>query len=150
MRGSQQVNTSANRFGAERLVLVPRLIASTAAVSAPTVATTAVEPATAISVVTVVSVSESPVVAAGRPGSATTPATTEAENEACDHGEHDYGHNNKEHSHPNSPFTGFPRFRLQSTLGCSAVTTRSGMVRPQAFTMPGYRHQVSGIRNCRG
>src|SRR5215204_4071274 len=75
---------------------------------------------------------------------ATTPATTEAENEACDHGEHDYGHNNKKHSHPNSPFTGFPRFRLQSTLGCSAVTTRSGMVKA-----PGLHHaglQASGFR----
>ena len=145
MRGSQQVNTSANRFGAERLVLVPRLIASTAAtVSATTVATTAVEPATAISVVTVVSVSETPVVAAGRPGSATTPATTEAENEACDHSEHDYGHNNKEHSHPNSPFTGFPRFRLQSTLGCSAVTTRSGMVKAWGLHHAGL--QASGFR----
>ena len=83
-----------------------RLIASSA---------TTVEPATAISVVTMVSVSEAPVVTARRPAFAASTATTGAENEAYDHGDHDYCHDYEEHSHPNSPFTGFPRFRLQLT-----------------------------------
>ena len=77
--------------------MVVRLIASTPT----TVTATTVEPATAISVVTLVSVSETPVVAARRPASAASTATTGAENEACDHGDHDYRHDYKEHSHPN-------------------------------------------------
>jgi hypothetical protein len=63
--------------------------------------------------VTVVSVSETSIVAARRSTSAASTATTGAENEAYDHGDHDYRHDYKEHFHPNSPFTGFPRFRLQ-------------------------------------
>ena len=91
-----------------------RLIASTATTVAATTAI-AVEPTTAISVVTVVSVFEAPIVAARCPASAGSTATTRAENEAYDEGDHDYCHNYEEHSHPNSPFTGFPRFRLQLT-----------------------------------
>jgi len=83
-----------------------RLIASTAI---------SVEPTTAISVVTMVSVFEAPIVAARCPAFAGSSATTGAENEAYDQGDHDYCHNYEEHSHPNSPFTGFPRFRLQLT-----------------------------------
>src|SRR5215208_1067349 len=56
-----------------------------------------------------VSVSETSVVAARRPASAASSATTTgAQNEACDHGDHAYRHDYKEHSHPNSPFTGSP------------------------------------------
>ena len=58
-----------------------RLIASTVT------ATIAVEPTTAISVVTMVS--EASVVAARRPTAAASTATTGAENEAYDHGDHD-------------------------------------------------------------
>ena len=58
-----------------------RLIASAA------IAATTVEPATAISVVTMVS--EASVVAARRPTAAASTATTGAENEAYDHGDHD-------------------------------------------------------------
>src|SRR5215211_5868677 len=102
-----------SRFG-EAVRVVPRLIASsptTVAATTTAIASTTVEPATAISVVTMVS--ETSVVAARRPASAASTATTGAENEAYDHGDHDYRHNYEEHSHPNSPFTGFPRFRLQ-------------------------------------
>jgi hypothetical protein len=95
-----------SRFG-EAVRVVPRLIAS----SPTAIAATTVEPATAISVVTMVS--EASVVAARRPTAAACTATTGAENEAYDHGDHDYRHKCEEHSHPNSPFTGFPRFRLQ-------------------------------------
>ena len=84
-----------------------RLIATTVTTTA-----IAVEPTTAISVVTVVSVFEAPIVAARCPASAGSTTTTGAENEAYDQGDHDYCHNYEEHSHPNSPFTGFPRFRL--------------------------------------
>ena len=80
MRDVQEVYTSANRFREERSGVVVRLIASS-----PTTVT-------AISVLTLVSVSETPVVAARRPASATYTATTGAENEACDHGDHDYRH----------------------------------------------------------
>ena len=89
-----------------------RLIASTVTT---VTATIAVEPTTAISVVTMVSVFEAPIVAARCPASAGSTATTGAENEAYDEGDHEYCHNYEEHSHPNSPFTGFPRFRLQLT-----------------------------------
>jgi hypothetical protein len=111
----QEVYTVANRFKVERRGVVLRLIASTTTTVAATtaIASPTVEPATAISVVTVVSVSEAPVVAARRPASAASTATTGAENEAYDHGDHDYRHDYEEHSHPNSPFRGFPRFRLQ-------------------------------------
>jgi hypothetical protein len=88
----------------------PTTVAATTAIASPTV-----ERATAISVVTVVSVSETPVVAACRPTSAASSSTPGAENEAYDHGDHDYRHNHEKHSHPNSPFTGFPRCRLQHT-----------------------------------
>jgi hypothetical protein len=60
-------------------------------------------------------VSETSVVAARRSASAASTATPGAENEAYDHGDHDYRHDYEEHPHPNSPFTGFPRFRLQPT-----------------------------------
>src|SRR5687768_8727079 len=124
MRHLQEVYTSANRFSAGRWGVGLRLIASsptTVAATSSTVATSAiasptVEPTTAISVVTMVSVSEISVVTARRPASAASSATTTgAQNEACDHGDHDYRHNYEVHSHPNSPFTGFPRFRLQLT-----------------------------------
>ena len=110
MRGVQEVYTSANRFREERSGVVVRLIASSPTVTATTAAipSTTVEPATAISVVTLVSVSETPVVAARRPASATSTATTGAENEACDHGDHDYRHDYKEHSHPNPSFAYSP------------------------------------------
>ena len=88
-----------------------RLIASTATTVAATTAIT-VEPTTAISVMTMGPVFEAPIVAARCPAST---ATTGAENEAYDEGDHEYCHNYEEHSHPNSPFTGFPRFRLQLT-----------------------------------
>ena len=89
--------------------MVVRLIASSPTVTATTaIASPTVEPATAISVVTMVSVSETPVVAARRPASATSTATTGAENEACDHGDHDYRHDYKEHSHPNPSFAYSP------------------------------------------
>jgi hypothetical protein len=123
MRDLQQVYTFANRFKVERRGELLRLITSSppttvAATSSTVAAITAiasptVEPTAAISVVTMVSVSETSVVAARRPASAAT--TTGAQNEACYHGDHDYRHDYKEHSHPNSPFTGFPRFRLQLT-----------------------------------
>ena len=90
-----------------------RLIASTATVAATTAI--AVEPTTAISVMTMGPVFEAPIVAARCPASAGSTATTGAENEAYDEGDHEYCHNYEEHSHPNSPFTGFPRFRLQLT-----------------------------------
>ena len=125
MRHLQEVYTSANRFSAGRFGVGLRLIASSpttvAATSSAVAATTAIasptaEPTTAISVVTMVSVSETSVVTARRPASAASSATTTgAQNEACDHGDHDYRHNHEKHSHPNSPFTGFPRFRLQLT-----------------------------------
>ena len=89
-----------------------RLIASTATTA---IAAATVEPTTAISVMTMVSVFEAPIVAARCPAFAGSSATTGAENEAYDQGDHDYCHNYEEHSHPNSPFTGFPRFRLQLT-----------------------------------
>jgi hypothetical protein len=111
MRDLQEVYTSANRFREERLGVVLRLIASSpTTVTATTAAipSTTVEPATAISVVTLVSVSETPVVAARRPASAASTATTGAENEACDHGDHDYRHDYKEHSHPNPSFAYSP------------------------------------------
>ena len=88
--------------------MVLRLIASSTVAATAAVASPAVEPATAISVVTLVSVSETPVVAARRPASATSTATTGAENEACDHGDHDYRHDYKEHSHPNPSFAYSP------------------------------------------
>jgi hypothetical protein len=113
MRDLKEVYTFANRLKVERREGVMRLIASSTTVAATAVATTAVEPATAISVVTVVSVSEAPVVAARRPTSTASTATTGAENDAYDHGNRDCRHDYEEHSHPNSPFTGFPRFRLQ-------------------------------------
>jgi hypothetical protein len=118
MRDLKEVYTFANRLKVERREGVLRLIASSTTVAATAVATTAVasttvEPATAISVVTVVSVSEAPVVAARRPTSTASTATTGAENDAYDHGNRDCRHDYEEHSHPNSPFTGFPRFRLQ-------------------------------------
>jgi hypothetical protein len=125
MRDLQQVYTFANRFKLERRGELLRLITSSpttvAATSSTVAAITAiasptVEPTTAISVVTMVSVSETSVVAARRPASAASSATTTgAQNEACYHGDHHYRHDYKEHSHPNSPFTGFPRFRLQLT-----------------------------------
>ena len=98
--------------------MVLRLIASSTAA----IPSTTVEPAAAISIVTVISVSETSVVTANRPTSAST-ATMGAESVAYDHGDHDHRHNHEEHSHPNSPFTGFPRFRLQSTCGRSTVAT---------------------------
>ena len=91
-----------------------RLIASTATTVAATTAIT-VEPTTAISVMTMGPVFEAPIVAARCPASASSTTTTGAENEAYDQGDHDYCHNYEEHSHPNSPFTGFPRCRLQHT-----------------------------------
>jgi hypothetical protein len=126
MRDLQQIYTFANRLEVERRGEVLRLIASspttTVAATSSTVAATiaiaspTVEPTTAISVVTMVSVSETSVVTARRPASAASSATTTgAQNEACDHGDHDYRHNYEVHSHPNSPFTGFPRFRLRLT-----------------------------------
>jgi hypothetical protein len=114
MRDLKEVYTFANRLKVERREGVLRLIASSTTVAATTaIATPTVEPATAISVVTVVSVSEAPVVAARRPTSTASTATTGAENDAYDHGNRDCRHDYEEHSHPNSPFTGFPRFRLQ-------------------------------------
>jgi hypothetical protein len=114
MRDLKEVYTFANRLKVERREGVLRLIASSTTVAATTaIATPTVEPATAISVVTVISVSEAPVVAARRPTSTASTATTGAENDAYDHGERDCRHDYEEHSHPNSPFTGFPRFRLQ-------------------------------------
>jgi hypothetical protein len=80
------------------------LIASSTAA----IPSTTVEPATAISVVTMISVSETSVVAARRPTSAASTATTGAENKAYEHGDHDYRHNYEEHPHPNSPFTVSP------------------------------------------
>jgi hypothetical protein len=119
MRHLQEVYTSANRFSAGRWGVGLRLIASSPTTVAATtaIASPTVEPTTAISVVTMVSVSETSVVTARRPASAATSSatTTGAQNEACDHGDHDYRHNYEVHSHPNSPFTGFPRFRLQLT-----------------------------------
>ena len=116
MLDSRWVNISVNRFSAKRSGVVLRLIASSpTTVATAAIASTTVEPATAISVVTMVSVSEAPVVTARRPAFAASTATTGAENEAYDHGDHDYRHDYEEHSHPNSPFTGFPRFRLQLT-----------------------------------
>jgi len=108
MRGVQEVYTSANRFREERSGVVVRLIASTPTTVTATIPSTTVERATAISVVTLVSVSETPVVAARRPASAASTATTGAENEACDHGDHDYRHDYKEHSHPNPSFAYSP------------------------------------------
>jgi hypothetical protein len=114
MRHLKEVYTFANRLKVERREGVLRLIASSTTVAATTaIATPTVEPATAISVVTVISVSEAPVVAARRPTSTASTATTGAENDAYDHGDRDCRHDYEEHSHPNSPFTGFPRFRLQ-------------------------------------
>jgi hypothetical protein len=114
MRDLKEVYTFANRLKVERREGVLRLIASSTTVAATTaIATPTVEPATAISVVTVISVSEAPVVAARRPTSTASTATTGAENDAYDHGDRDCRHDYEEHSHPNSPFTGFPRFRLQ-------------------------------------
>src|SRR5919112_4713048 len=116
MADSRWVNISSNRFSAKRSGVVQRLIASSpTTVAATAIASPTVERATAISVVTMVSVSETPVVAACRPTSAASSATRGAENEAYDHGDHDYRHNHEKHSHPNSPFTGFPGFRLQLT-----------------------------------
>jgi hypothetical protein len=98
MRDLQQIYTFANRLEVERRGEVLRLIASptTVAATSSTVAATAiasptVEPATVISIVTMVS--ETPVVAACRPTSAASTATTGAENQAYDHGGHDYRHN---------------------------------------------------------
>jgi hypothetical protein len=98
--------------------VVLRLIASspTTVAATTTIASPTIERATAISVVTMISVSETPVVAACRPTSTASSATPGAENEAYDHGDHDYRHNHEKHSHPNSPFTGFPRCRLH-TMG---------------------------------
>jgi hypothetical protein len=88
--------------------MVSRLIASSA-IASPTV-----EPVTAISVVTMVSVSERSVVAACSPTStAPTTETAGAKDEDCDHYHHDYDQNRHERSHPNSPFAAFPGFRLQ-------------------------------------
>jgi hypothetical protein len=113
MLDSRWVNISANRYSAKRSGVVPRLIASSPTTVATTtaIASPTVEPATVISVVT--TVSETSVVAARRPTSPASTATTGAENEAYDHGDHDYRHNYEEHPHPTSPFTGIPRFRLQ-------------------------------------
>ena len=113
MRDLQQIYTFANRLEVERRGEVLRLIASSTTVATSTAIATTVEPITAISVVTMVSVIEAPIVAARCPASAGSTAITGAENEAYDEGDHDYCHNYEEHSHPNSPFTGFPRFRLQ-------------------------------------
>jgi len=116
MRDLQEVYTFANRFKVERRGEVLRLITSSTVAATTAIASPTVEPTTAISVVTMVSVSETSVVAARRPASAASSATTTgAQNEACYHGDHDYRHDYKEHSHPNSPFTGFPRFRPQLT-----------------------------------
>src|SRR5215210_537606 len=113
--------------------MVLRLIApSTTTVAATTaIASPAVEPATAIPVVTVVAtVSETPVVAARGPTSAASTATTTgAKEDACDHYDHDHDQNCQERYHPNSPFTGFPAFRHQSTLERSVVTTLAGCSR---------------------
>jgi hypothetical protein len=116
MLDSRWVNVSANRYSAKRSRVVPRLIASSPTTVAATtaIASPTVEPATVISVVTTVSVSETPVVAARRPTSPASTATTGAENVAHDHGDHDYRHDYEEHSHPNSPFTGFPQ--IQASL----------------------------------
>jgi hypothetical protein len=98
MRDLQQIYTFANRLEVERRGEVLRLIASSpttvAATSSTVAATTAiasptVEPTTAISVVTMVSVSETSVVTTRRPASASSATTTAAQNEACDHGDHD-------------------------------------------------------------
>jgi hypothetical protein len=85
--------------------VVLRLIAS--AISSTVTATT---------VVTVVSVSEPPVVAACRPTSTASTATPGSENEAYDHGDYDQRHNYEKHSHPNSPFTGFSHIQISVYL----------------------------------
>jgi len=71
---------------------------------------------TATTVVTVISVSEPPVVAACRPTSTASTATPGSENEAYDHGDHDQRHNYEKHSHPNSPFTGFSHIQISVYL----------------------------------
>ena len=121
--------------------MVLRLIASstTATVSSPTVATTAVEPAPAVAaVIMVATVSEIAVVAARRPTSIASTATTGAKEDACYQYDHDYYHNNKEYSHPNSPFRDFPKFGHQSTFGRSAVTTLVGGSRTVPTPSRGY------------
>jgi hypothetical protein len=74
--------------------VVLRLIASAAttvaAAIAAAIASTTVEPATAISVLTMIS--EAPVVTARRTAFAASTATTGAENDAYDYGDHDYRH----------------------------------------------------------
>jgi hypothetical protein len=128
MRDSRWVSFCAVDFSAGRFGVVRRLIASstTATVSPATaaaIASSAVEPATAVSVVTMVSVSERSVVAARGPTSVASSAATGDKDDAYDHHDHDYRDNYQEHSHPNSPFTGYPTSVLQSTFGCTAVTT---------------------------
>src|SRR5215204_1833100 len=105
--------------------MVPRLIASST--SATVSASTTVEPATAISAVTLVAaIFETPVVAARGPTSVASTATPGAKEYAYDHHDHDYDQNCQERPHPNSPFTGFPDSRLQSTFVRSVVTTHAG------------------------
>jgi hypothetical protein len=91
MRDLQQIYTFANRLEVERRGEVLRLIASSPTTVAATtaIASPTVEPTTAISVVTMVSVSETSVVTTRRPASASSATTTAAQNEACDHGDHD-------------------------------------------------------------
>ena len=70
----------------------------------------AVEPATAVSVVTMVS-ERSVVAARSTTPTASLATTTGVKDDACGHHDHDYRHNYKEHSHLNPPFTGFPHIQ---------------------------------------
>jgi hypothetical protein len=124
MRDSKKVNTSANRSRVGRLGVVRRSIASTTVTATAAIASPAVVPATAISVVSMVSVSERTVVAARGATSADSPATTtEAKDDACDHYHHYYDYNRQKSTHQTSPSTDFPTSWLQSTFEHSAVTT---------------------------
>ena len=116
------------------------IASSTTATVSTTSPTTAVEPAPAVSaVIMVATVSEIAVVAARRPTSiASTATTTGAKEDACYQYDHDYYHNNKEYSHPNSPFRDFPKFGHQSTFGRSAVTTLVGGSRTVPTPSRGY------------
>src|SRR5687768_5948161 len=59
----------------------------------------------------------------------TPPATPGAKDDACDHQNNDYDRNRKEHSHPNSPFSGFPESWPNLTFARSLGTTRAGSPR---------------------
>jgi hypothetical protein len=111
------------------------LIASspTTTVAATSIASPAVEPATAISVVSMVP--EWSVVSARDP----TPAvflctTTGPKDDVCDNHDYYYRHNYEEHFHPNSPFTAFPIKGFSLPSGALRLQLTGGMRRcPRRF-----------------